>query len=60
MSDTPPRPLMYKRSVAISESVRDEMYELAERHDRNFADEVRHALRVYIAVNRQARKKEAA
>jgi hypothetical protein len=54
-----PRPTMYKRSIDIPESLRDQMCELAQKHDRTLADEIRHALRVYVAVSKR-RKREAA
>lgn len=50
------RPTTYTRSVRLSEDLRDQMAELATEHNRNFADEIRHALTVYVAFHHRQRQ----
>lgn len=47
----PPKPTTYNRSIRLPEKLRDQMTELAVDHERTVADEIRHALRIYVGLN---------
>lgn len=50
------RPTMYNRSVRLPEQLREHLYELAVEHERTLADEIRHGLRLYVALNHRQRR----
>lgn len=52
---TNPRPRLHNRSVRLPESLHDQLLELAIQHDRTLADEIRHGLRLYVALNHRDR-----